>query len=330
MPPLITVEDLKVWYPLPTGLVASLTGREQRYVRAVDGVSFELQRGEIFSLAGESGCGKTTTGKALLRLVPPTAGSIQYAGKNILSLPRSALKAYRRKLQMIFQDPYGSLNPRQTVKEIVGEPLKIHGLARDRDELRERVSGALADAGLTPVDRFIDRYPHELSGGQQQRVAIAGVLVLEPDFIVADEPVSMLDVSVRSEILRLMLNLRDAADLTYLFITHDLSLAWTISDRIGIMYLGLLVEVGSADDVVHRPLHPYTQALISVVPSPDPAARRRERTILEGDPPNPVEIPSGCRFHPRCPLAESRCKVEVPLFREIRPGHYAACHFAEP
>jgi oligopeptide/dipeptide ABC transporter ATP-binding protein len=330
MPPLITVDDLKVWYPLRAGLVASLLGREQRYVRAVDGVSFELQRGEIFGLAGESGCGKTTTGKALLRLVRPSAGSIQYAGTNILSLPNSALKAYRRRLQMIFQDPYGSLNPRQTVREIVGEPLKVHGLARDRDELRERVSGALADAGLTPVDRFLNRYPHELSGGQQQRVAIAAVLVLEPDFIVADEPVSMLDVSVRSEILRLMLNLRDTAHLTYLFITHDLSLAWTISDRIGIMYLGRLVEIGPADDVVHRPLHPYTEALISVVPSPDPAARDRQRTILEGDPPNPVEIPSGCRFHPRCPIAESRCRVEVPAFREIRPGHYAACHFAEP
>lgn len=330
MPPLIVVDDLKVWYPLRTGLLASLMGREQRYVRAVDGVSFEVQRGEIFSLAGESGCGKTTTGKALLRLVQPTAGSVKYAGADILSLPDKALKAYRRKLQMIFQDPYGSLNPRQTVKEIVSEPLKVHGLAHNREELGERVNQALVDAGLTPVDRFLNRYPHELSGGQQQRVAIAGALVLEPDFIVADEPVSMLDVSIRSEILRLMIRLRDTAYLTYLFITHDLSLAWTISDRIGIMYLGRLVEIGAADDVVHRPLHPYTRALISVVPSPEPKARSRERTILRGDPPNPVEIPSGCRFHPRCPIAESRCKVEVPELREIRSGHYAACHFAEP
>lgn len=329
MDPLITVDGLKVWFPLRTGLIRSLVGEEPEYVRAVDGISFELRRGEIFSLAGESGCGKTTTGRALLRLVEPTAGHVEYEGVDLLSLSKREMKTYRTKLQMIFQDPYGSLNPRQTVRQIVSEPLKVHRIANDKEVLEERVNRALVEAGLSPPSKFLDRYPHELSGGQQQRVVIAGVLVLQPDFIVADEPVSMLDVSIRAEILRLMLELRDREDLTYLFITHDLSLAWTISDRIGVMYLGLLVELGSADDVTHRPLHPYTKALISVVPSPDPAASERQRTILQGDPPNPLRIPSGCRFHPRCPIAEERCRVEVPELRELRPGHFAACHYPD-
>jgi peptide/nickel transport system ATP-binding protein len=329
MQTLIAVDGLKVWFPLRTGFFKSLIGGEDQYVHAVDGVSFQLQRGEIFCLAGESGCGKTTTGKALLRLVEPTAGSIEYEGVDILSLSNQEMKEYRRKLQIIFQDPYGSLNPRQTVREIVAEPLKVHNLAQKTDDLRDYVNLALTNAGLTPPEEFWNRYPHELSGGQQQRVVIASVLVLEPDFIVADEPVSMLDVSIRSEILRLMLELRDTANLTYLFITHDLSLAWTIADRIGIMYLGRLVEVGNADRVIHHSLHPYTKALISVIPSPDPKARERDRTILEGDPPSPIQIPSGCRFHPRCPISKDGCKLEEPQLRELDDGHYVACHYAQ-
>ena len=292
------------------------------------GSPLNSERGEIFCLAGESGCGKTTTGRALVRLVRPTVGTIEYDGVNLASLSNREMKEYRRRLQIIFQDPYSSLNPRQTVRQIVAEPVNVHRLAQSAGDLRDRVNRALTDAGLAPPGEFLDRYPHELSGGQQQRVAIAGALVLEPDFIVADEPVSMLDVSVRSEILRLMLELRERTHLTYLFVTHDLSLAWLIADRIGIMYLGRIVELGRADELINRPLHPYTKALVSVIPVPNPNTRERERTILEGDPPNPALIPSGCRFHPRCPVSQDRCKGEEPELRELTYGHYAACHYA--
>lgn len=322
----VEVKALKVWFPVKQGLFQSLYGRKEEYVRAVDDVSFTINEGEIFCLAGESGCGKTTTGKSIIRLVDPTAGSVFYSGVDLLSLSKNQLRSYRKKLQIVFQDPFGALNPRQKVKDIVGEPLKVHELVSGRKEQAEKIRDALSNAGLNPPEKFTERYPHELSGGERQRVVIASALALSPEFIVADEPVSMLDVSVRAEILKLLLHLKDQEGLTYLFITHDLSLAWMISDRIAIMYLGKIMELGSADSVIQRPLNPYTQALVSVIPIPDPAAKRREKLILEGDPPDPINIPSGCRFRPRCSHVQEICYLEEPPLQEILNDHWVACH----
>lgn len=328
MQSLVSVDQLEVHFAVRTGFMQSMFGKETPVVRAVDGVSFELGKGEILCLAGESGSGKTTTGKAILRLVEPTGGKVLYEGEDVRSYNRLRLRAFRQEAQIIFQDPYESLNPRQTVFSTVAEPLEVNNLCRSLAEKEERVAQALVDAGLhNPRELFL-RYPHELSGGQRQRLAIAGALVLDPKFIVADEPVSMLDLSIRAGILKLMVDLRDKKGIGYLFITHDLSLAWLVSDGIAIMYLGKIVELGSADKVIKEPLHPYTRALVSVIPTP----RRKvitQQSLLKGETPDPVNVPAGCRFHPRCPEAKPRCREAVPLYREVRPGHFAACHLLD-
>jgi oligopeptide/dipeptide ABC transporter ATP-binding protein len=326
--PLLEVRNLHVSFSGRVGLGAGLLGREGSVARAVDGVDLQVAPGEVVALAGESGCGKTTLARTILGLERPRSGQILYEGKSIGS---DGFRDYRRKVQMVFQDPAGALNPRQTVYESVAEGLRVHRIHEDEEG---RVARALASAGLRPPERFYLLYPHELSGGQRQRVVIAGALVLEPRMIVADEPVSMLDASVKGEILRLLLRLRDDLGLALLVVTHDLGLAWTVADRVAVMYLGRIVEVGPAEDVLTEPLHPYTKALLEVVP--ERGGDVGERGILGGEPPDPTRIPAGCRFHPRCPEIasgraaslgmEERNKTEIPLLREIRPGHFAACH----
>ncbi len=326
---LISVDRLEVHFAVRAGLLQSMFGRETPVVRAVDGISFELGQGEILCLAGESGSGKTTTGKAILRLVEPTGGKIDYNGEDVRAYNRTRLRSFRQEAQIIFQDPYESLNPRQTVFNAVAEPLEVNNLCHSHEEKEERVAQALIDAGLHNPRELFMRYPHELSGGQRQRMAIAGSLVLGPKFIVADEPVSMLDLSIRADILKLMVDQRDEKGISYLFITHDLSLAWLVSDRIAIMYLGKIVELGDAGTVIKEPLHPYTKALVSVIPTP----RRKvitHQSLLKGETPDPVNIPAGCRFHPRCPVAEKRCREVAPAYGEVRPGHFAACHLLQP
>jgi oligopeptide/dipeptide ABC transporter ATP-binding protein len=329
----IEVRDLHVTFQGRVGVFEGLRGKKGTLSRAVDGVSFELRRGEVMALAGESGCGKTTTARAIMGLQPVDGGEIRYEGK---PLPRD-LKPYRRKVQMVFQDPTGTLNPRQTIYEIVAEGLRIHGIDRgpEGEPEEQLVARALSRAGLRPPDRFFLRYPHELSGGQRQRVVIAGALVLEPEVIVADEPVSNLDASVRGEILQLLMKLREDLGLTIIIVTHDLGLAWTVADRVAIMYLGRIVEIGPAEDVLMRPEHPYTKALLDVVPE----AGGLERPILTGEPPDPTRIPPGCRFHPRCPVVasgraaelgiEARCKGEDLGLRTFGPEHEAACYEAD-
>jgi peptide/nickel transport system ATP-binding protein len=310
-----------------------LRGTPLPVVRAVDGVTFEVGRGEVVALVGESGSGKTTTGRALVGLVPVTHGSIHFEGRDVTRLRGAAQRRHRGEVQIIFQDPYDSLDPKQTIAEIVAEPLEVQGRG-GRQQRRDRVSFSLEDAGLRPARAFLDRYPHELSGGQRQRVAIAAAMVLEPRMVVADEPVSMLDVSIRAGILRVMMELRESRGVGYLFITHDLSLAWVIGDRIAVMYLGRIVESGPSEEIIRRPRHPYTQALLSVMPSPDPK-RRRPRTILVGETPDPSRIPAGCRFHPRCPAARrygilERCMAAEPPLFPTGPQSAAACWLAEP
>jgi oligopeptide/dipeptide ABC transporter, ATP-binding protein, C-terminal domain len=310
------------------GLGAGLFGKKATVARAVDGVSLQMQRGEILALAGESGCGKTTTARAIMGLERPQQGAILYKGEPIWK----DLRAYRRRVQMVFQDPTGALNPRQTIYESVAEGLRIHKVKGDE---REQVAKALSNAGLRPPERFFLNYPHELSGGQRQRVVIAGALALEPDMIVADEPVSNLDASVRGEILALLMELRDRLGLTILVVTHDLGLAWTIADRVAVMYLGRIVEIGPAEEVLLRPRHPYTQALLDVVPE----AGGLERPILKGETPDPTRIPAGCRFHTRCPVVasgrakelgiEDKCRGEDLALKELDPAHFAACHAAD-
>jgi peptide/nickel transport system ATP-binding protein len=324
---LLEVKELQVHFAVRAGLLSAFSNKEAAIVRAVDGIDFQLDRGEILCLAGESGSGKTTTGKAVLRLVEPTAGEIYFNGEDVRAFKRQRLRKLRQEAQIIFQDPYESLNPRQTVFATVAEPLEVNGICRSLKEKEDRVAEALSDAGLSNPRELFLRYPHELSGGQRQRLAIASALVLKPSFIMADEPVSMLDLSIRAGILKLMVNLRDAKGISYLFITHDLSLAWLMSDRIAVMYLGKIVELGSADQVIKEPLHPYTKALVSVIPVP----KRKtggSRILLQGETPDPVNIPSGCRFHPRCPQVLPRCREEVPEYKEVQPGRYAACFYA--
>jgi oligopeptide/dipeptide ABC transporter ATP-binding protein len=329
--PLLEVKDLHVTFAGRVGLGAGLMGKTASTARAVDGVDLTVEQGEVVALAGESGCGKTTLARAIMGLVKPNSGEILFDGR---SIHKDGLRAYRRKVQMVFQDPTGSLNPRQTVYESVAEPLRIHHIAGQEEQL---VAQALAAAGLRPPERFFLLYPHELSGGQRQRVVIAGALALEPKLIVADEPVSMLDASVRGEILKLLLGLRSKLGLALLVVTHDLGLAWTVADRVAVMYLGKIVELGPAEEVLTKPLHPYTRALLEVVP--EAGGDLSGRSILVGEPPDPTKIPTGCRFHPRCPELSSgragqagiepRCRSEIPALRELRPNHFAACHLAQ-
>ena len=295
-------------------------------MRAVDGLSFSIRKGETLGLVGESGCGKSTTGRAILQLHRPTAGTVQFEGVELTRLKGEPLRKMRRQMQMIFQDPYASLNPRMTVGSIIGEPLDIHNLARGKEK-QQRVEELLRVVGLNPY--FANRYPHEFSGGQRQRIGIARALAVNPSFIVCDEPISALDVSIQAQIINLLEELQDEFGLTYLFIAHDLSVVRHISDRIAVMYLGKIVEVADRLELYENPLHPYTKALLSAVPIPDPAIeRKRERIILTGDVPSPVNPPPGCRFHTRCPLADTICREQEPEFREVTPGHWAACHFA--
>ena len=321
---LFAIKELEVFFPIRESFLRSMVRSEKKFVRALDGVSLEIARGEILALVGESGCGKTTTGRTLLRLEDATGGEAFYKGLPLSKFSGRALREYRKHAQIIFQDPYNAINPKQTIYDIVAEPLVVNGLVSSEREREEKVVQALEDAGLRPARDYLFRYPHELSGGQRQRVCIAGAIVLNPDVIVADEPVASLDVSIRNDILKLMVEHKQQRGVTYIFITHDLSLAWVISDRIAVMYLGKIVEIGDTEEVVANPKHPYTKALISVIPVPDPT-KKHERTILQGETPNPIDIAPGCRFHPRCPEAIEICSQQTPVDVHIGGSHYAAC-----
>ena len=322
--PLVEVFNLKKYFLVRRSILDVIKRKSQKYLKAVDGVSFKILKGEIFCLAGESGCGKTTTGRTILRLIEPTAGKILFNRENILEYDENRIKAFRRRAQIIFQDPYESVNPRMTIYDIVEEPLRIHKIG-NKEERMEMVHKMLEEVELKPPESFLYRFPHELSGGQRQRVAIARALILNPLFIVADEPVSMLDMSIRAEILNLMLSLKDRHNLTYLFITHDLAVAKYICDRIAIMYLGKIVELGDIEEVIDNPLHPYTRALISAVPVPDPREKIGEIPI-KGEVTSPIDLPKGCRFRPRCLYVKDICKKKEPELTEVSKNHYVACH----
>jgi oligopeptide transport system ATP-binding protein len=317
---LLRVAGLRMHFPIMRGV---LFQRQVGAVRAVDGLDFFVKKGETLGLVGESGCGKSTAGRAILQLYKPTAGKVVFKGENIVGLPGEQMRHLRRQMQMIFQDPYASLNPRQTVADIIGEPLKVHGLAEGKAR-QERVLDLLRRVGLNPY--HANRYPHEFSGGQRQRIGIARALAVQPEFIVADEPISALDVSIRAQIINLMEDLQSEFGLTYLFIAHDLSVVRHISDRVAVMYLGKIVELADRNELYANPMHPYTEALLSAVPIPDPMAEmKRQRIILTGDVPSPINPPRGCHFHTRCPLAIAACKEIDPPLQEKSPGHWAAC-----
>ena len=325
---IITVQNLVKWFPVKTGFFSTIFSKSQLFVRAVDGVSFSIKRGEIFGLVGESGSGKTTTGRLMLRLIEPTDGKLRFIDIDITTAPESKIKPLRRKMQIIFQDPYESLNPRMTIKQIVTEPLRVQRMGSG-EEIEERLRKILVDVQLVPPEEFLSRYPHELSGGQRQRVAVARAFILSPEFVVADEPVSMLDVSIRAEILDLIFALVEKYDASFLYITHDLALARHICDRISVMYLGKIMEQADTERFVYEPLHPYTRALIAAVPVPDPTVKRSE-TVLKGEIPSPINPPSGCRFHTRCPIAQfPLCREKEPPLIEHRKGHFAACHLID-
>jgi len=317
---LLRVENLVMHFPIRRGVFQRTVG----YVHAVDGVSFTIRRGETLGLVGESGCGKSTTGRTILQLYRPTAGHVWFGDDDLVSLKGETLRKMRKKMQMIFQDPYASLNPRMTVEEIIGEPLLVHSLARGK-EVRERVRDLLALVGLNPS--YVNRYPHEFSGGQRQRIGVARALALQPDLIICDEPISALDVSIQAQVVNLLEDLQEKFILTYLFIAHDLSMVRHISTRVAVMYLGVLVELTTSEELYNKPLHPYTQALLSAVPIPDPLVEeKRQRMILKGDVPSPVNPPSGCRFRTRCPLAAQICAEKRPEWREMSTDHFVACH----
>jgi len=319
--PLLDVRGLTMHFPISEGIVLS---RKVGDVKAVDGVDFTIGRGETLGLVGESGCGKTTTGRCILRLEKPTAGQILYDGRDVARMDREELTALRRRMQVIFQDPYSSLNPRMKVGDIIGEPIKVHGVEPDARRRQARVHDLLAVCGLDP--KFADRYPHEMSGGQRQRVGIARALALDPEFIVCDEAVSALDVSIQAQVVNLLEDLRERFGLTYLFIAHDLSVVRHLCQRVAVMYLGRIVEMAHSDELFDNPLHPYTQALLSAVPIPDPRIEAaRAFRVTKGEVPSPINPPSGCVFHPRCPMAVAGCSQSRPVLRELRPGHWVAC-----
>jgi peptide/nickel transport system ATP-binding protein len=321
---LVEVRGLKKYFAVQKSFLETLIARKLEFIRAVDGVNFDIYRGEVFGLAGESGSGKTTTGRLILRLTEPSEGEIYFDGNNILRLDGDELRQLRRRMQIIFQDPYASLNPRMKIGEAIGHALEIHRIAVGGEKKR-LVLEFMEKVGLTPVDTLYDKYPHQLSGGQRQRVAIARALILKPEFIVADEPIAMIDVSVRALILNLMMKLKEEMDLTYLFITHDLATAKYICNRIAVMYLGKIVELGNLKEVFSHPQHPYTISLLSAIPVPDPKAQR-QKIIPKGEIPNPINPPSGCRFHPRCLYARDICSEKEPELIEVRSEHFAACH----
>jgi oligopeptide/dipeptide ABC transporter ATP-binding protein len=318
---LIEVKDLVKYFPVRGGLLQ----RVQGWVKAVDGVSFGIREGEALGLVGESGCGKTTVGRCLLRLIEPTSGQVWFKGQELTETPLQEIKPLRREMQLIFQDPFSSLDPRSKIADSIGEGLYVHGI-KDSQERRVRVREVMRLVGLS--EDHMRRYPHEFSGGQRQRIGIARALILRPKFIVCDEPVSALDVSIQAQVLNLLRSLQQEFGLTYLFIAHNMSVVEHISDRVAVMYLGKMAEMANRGDLYKNPLHPYTQALLSAIPIPDPD-RKKERTILAGDVPSPLNPPTGCRFHPRCPIARENCSVDEPEFRELAPDHFAACHYAD-
>ena len=318
---LVDVKNLKMYFPVTSGI---LFQRTVGHIRAVDDVSFSVQRGETLGLVGESGCGKTTTGRCILQLYRPTSGTVLFDGRNLCTTKGKDLRAMRRQMQVIFQDPYSSLNPRMTAGNIIGEPLIVHGLTKNKREYREKVAELLSTVGLNPY--MADRFPHEFSTGQRQRVGVARALAVNPQFIVCDEPVSALDVSIQAQIINLLEELQEQFALTYLFIAHDLSVVRHISDRVAVMYLGHIVEIAGRNEIYSNPLHPYTRALLSAVPIPDPITdAKRERILLTGEVPSPLNPPSGCVFHPRCFMATAECRETLPELREVQPDHWVAC-----
>jgi oligopeptide transport system ATP-binding protein len=319
---ILSVDNLVMHFPIFRGVIQRQVGA----VHAVDGISFDIRRGETLGLVGESGCGKSTTGRAILQLYKPTSGSVYYNDKDLTKISKEEMRKMRRHMQMIFQDPYASLNPRMTINDIVGEPLKVHDVAKGA-EINKRVGELLELVRLNPA--FASRYPHEFSGGQRQRIGVARALALQPELIICDEPISALDVSIQAQVVNLLEELQQKFNLTYLFIAHDLSMVRHISNRVAVMYLGVIVEIANKNDLYENPLHPYTQALLSAVPIPDPNKEKRKRIILEGDVPSPVNPPSGCRFRTRCPLADTICAEKRPEFREISPDHFVACHMVK-